>query len=270
MPSSPNPVSGRTTLDRWVFARVDEVHSAALRWRDELSAAAGDPNAAQTIAGQNLRVPQVEAVIMRAITDLETLRSAQLPTDLDSDRVSEDEWIAGTIADFELIWEKIRNSWPLDAAKPAEAIAAMQTCGRYLDEIVFICCQLRLTPKINDILDNVETGHVLDLGFVFGPDFPNNPERRKRLILEVAQEREVLNSALVDASSGVIYRVAPAGQRWKSYLWTPLLLLAVAGILAALPLGKGLYADWPIDAGLQGKLLSGYLLWIIGAFAHVL
>jgi hypothetical protein len=270
MPNSPNPVFARTTLDRWVFARLDEVHNAALRWRDELSAAAGDPNTAQAVTVQNLRMPQVEAVIIRAITDLKALRSDQLPTDVDSARVGEDEWIAGTIADLELIWEKIRNSWQLDAASPAQAIATMQTCGRYLDEIVFICCQLRLTPKINDILDNVETGHVLDLGFVFGPELPNDPERRKRLILEVAQERQVLNSALVDVSSAVIYRLAPAGQRWKSYLPTPLLLLAMFGILATLPLAKRLYADWPIGPGEQGTLLSGYAVWIIGAFAHVL
>jgi hypothetical protein len=270
MPDSPKPDSPRPILDRWVFARLGEVHSAALRWRDELSAAAADPNTAQSIETQNSRLPQVEAAITQALAGLKTLRSAQPPTDADSARVDEDRWISGTTTDLELIWQKIKSAWQMDAAKPAQAIATMQTCAKDLDEIVFICCQLLLAPDINDVLANVETGHQLDLGFVFGSRLPTDPQRRQRLILEVAQERNVLNSALVDASSGVIYRLAPSGQRWKSYLATPALLLVMAGILAALPLVQRLYPSWPIGPGKRSLLIAGYALWIVGAFAHIL
>jgi len=265
---------GRTILDRWVFARLDEIHSAALRWRDELSAAAKDSNIAQSVTTQNSRMPQVKTIIERAIHDIRTMRLSTPPANAaaraveEEEYVKEDEWIAGSATDIELIWEKIKSAWRLDAAKPIEAIATMNTCAQYLDELVFICMQRRLAPQINDFLSNVETGHELDLGFVFGHDFPNDAEKRKRLILEVAQERGVLNSALVDASQGVVYRVAPDGQGWKSYLPTAVLLLAVLIILGLLPLVKYMYSDWPFDSGKRTLLIFGYLLWMVGTFLH--
>jgi hypothetical protein len=258
----------RSPLDRWVFARLDEIHSAALRWRDELSAAAADSNITQSVAVENTRMPQVKAVIDKAMEAIRTLRSSQPPGNVADPRVAEDEWIAGVAIDIELIWQKIENAWRLDATKPTEAIATMKSCAQYLDELVFICMQRRLAPEINDVLANVETGHQLDLDFVFGADFPQDAEKRKRLILEVAQERDVLDSALVDASQGVVYRLASAGQRWKSYLATPALLLAMVIILGLLPLVKHVYSDWPFDAGKRTLLIAGYLLWMVGTFVH--
>ena len=264
----------RTNLDRWVFARIDEIHAAALRWRDELVVAAEKPDTAEAVATQLVRMPQIKARLTAALEQLQKLRAAA-PLELKDDaadnmQAEEDEWIAGSVIDLQLIWEKITNAWPPNPKKPAEAVAKMKQCADYLDEIVFICKQRTLTPDIRDMLQNVEVGCELDLEFVFGADLPKNPEKRKLLILELAQEREVLGSALVDSERGVIYRLPPEGKRWKSYWFPPLLVLAIAAIIAVLPLGHRFFDAWPFVPEQRNTLICNYVLWILGAFAHVL
>jgi hypothetical protein len=264
-------ISSRTVLDRWVFARIKEIHSAAMRWRDELTAAVESPDIAQAVAAQRVRLLQIDAVIVRAIEDLQQLRSPQpLTEETDNQRVGEDEWVAANLTDFELLWRRICDALPQDATVPARAIAKMKECAQYLDEIVFICNQLCLTPSINDYLENVEIGHELDLEFAFGPDFPRNPEMRKRLILEVAQERAVLNSALVDSVRGVVYRLAPKNERWKSFWPAPLLVLLVTVLVALLPYLHQFFEAWPFSPDQRNTLIGNYVLWIVGAFSHVL
>jgi hypothetical protein len=270
MADPPAPPETRSILDSWVFARIDEIHAAASRWRDELFAAAESLDTAQSVAAQLVRRPQIEATLKCAFAELRTLRTSLPLTSTDAGKVSQDEWLAGNLTDFELIWGKIKNEWLPDPAKPAEAIAKMKKCADYLDEMVFICKEMTLTPAINDMLENVEVGHELDLEFVFGPELPKNPDLRKRLILGLAQERDVLTSALVDPVRGVIYRLPPAKGRWRRYLSAPLLVLFFFGVLAALPYGQRLYSTWPFGPEQRYQLITNYMLWIFGAFAHVL
>ena len=269
-PAPPEKSEKRPILDSWVFARFDEIHAAASRWRDELIAAAESPDTAQAVAAQIVRELQIEAILKAVFAKLRTLQTSLPLAPTDADKVSQDEWLAGGLTDLELIWQKIKNEWPPDPTKPAEAIAKMKACADCLDEIVFSCEERTLTPAINDMLENVEVGHELDLEFVFGPEFPKNPDLRKRLILGLAQERNVLNSALVDSVRGVIYRLPPAKGRWRRYLPTPVLLLFFFAVLFALPYGQMLSSTWPFGPEQRYQLITNYVFWIVGAFAHVL
>jgi hypothetical protein len=269
----PALVQERTPLDRWIFARLDEIRAAALRWRDELEAATKESDTKAAWTAQGVRMQQIEETVQGAITKLQDLTASQpviLTDTTDEERKKEDEWIAGNLTDLSLIWKKIRNAWPADASQPAAAIAKMNDCVRFLDEIVYICVQLRLTPLINDFLENVEVGHELDLEFAFGSDFPKSPEMRKRLILDVAQQRDVLDSALVDPVRGVIYRLPPKQARWKSYWSSPLIVFGFIALLAALPFAHRFYDNWPFQSAQRNTLIGNYVLWILGALFHVL
>jgi hypothetical protein len=152
----PALVQERTPLDRWIFARLDEIRAAALRWRDELEAATKESDTKAAWTAQGVRMQQIEETVQGAITKLQDLTASQpviLTDTTDEERKKEDEWIAGNLTDLSLIWKKIRNAWPADASQPAAAIAKMNDCVRFLDEIVCICVQLRLTPMINDLLE---------------------------------------------------------------------------------------------------------------------
>jgi len=273
MAELPVPSQERTKLDRWIFARLDEIRAAALRWRDELQAATKESDTKLALTAQSVRMQQIEEIVQGAITKLQDLAAPQpviVTETTDDERKREDEWIAGSLTDLSLIWKKIRNAWPADANQPASAIAKMNDCVQFLDEIVCICVELRLTPLINDFLENVEVGHELDLEFAFGADFPKNPEMRKRLILDVAQQRDVLNSALVDPVRGVIYRLPPKQTRWRSYWSSPLIVIGFIALLAALPSAHRFYDNWPFQPAQRNTLIGNYVLWILGALFHVL
>jgi hypothetical protein len=268
-PTPPEKSDERPILDSWVFARFDEIHAAASRWRDELFAAAESLDTAQSVAAQLVRLPQIEATLTSVFAKLRTLQTSLPLTPADEQKVTEDYWLAGGLTDLELIWQRIVNEWPPDPTKPAQAIAKMKECANHLDEMAFICKGRTLTPNINDILKNVEVGYELNLEFVFGAEFPRNPDLRKRLILGLAQERGVLKSALVDLVRGVIYRLPDKG-RWRRYLPAPVLVLFFFAVLAALPYGQRLYSTWPFGPEQRYQLITNYMLWIAGAFAHVL
>lgn len=257
-------------MDSWVLARFDEIHAAASRWRDELIAAAESLDTAQSVAAQLVRRPQVEAILTSVFAKLRTLQTSLPLTPTDADKVNEDYWLAGGLTELELIWQIIKNEWPPDPTKPAQAIAKMKACADCLDEMAFICKGRTLTPNINDILENVEVGCELDLEFVFGPELPRNRDLRKRLILGLAQERNVLKSALVDPLRGVIYRLPPDKGRWRRYLPSPVLLLFFIAVLFALPYGQQLASTWPFGPEQRYQLITNYMFWIVGAFAHVL
>jgi len=138
-PAPPEKSEKRPILDSWVFARFDEIHAAASRWRDELIAAAESPDTAQAVAAQIVRELQIEAILKAVFAKLRTLQTSLPLAPTDADKVSQDEWLAGGLTDLELIWQKIKNEWPPDPTKPAEAIAKMKACADCLDEIVFSC-----------------------------------------------------------------------------------------------------------------------------------
>jgi hypothetical protein len=264
MPSDAQPVSGgRSQLDRRVFARIDEIHAAVLQWRDELQGGAGDSDTPGAVRKQVIRAPQIDQIVtgnlaaLRASCRAETLECAQ-----------EDEWAAGSLTKLELIWKAAMNVWPPDPATPVVAAATLRSVAASMDQMVYICAGLRIAPRINDTLKNLDPGQPLDVEFEFGTEFPRDPELRKRLLLEVAQERNVLQSGLVDVGSGVVYRLREQSDRWKSYVWPLALVLFGGGLVAVLPRLTAAIPSLQVEPA--EKLLAGYGAWVAGAFLHLL
>ncbi len=255
----------RNRSDRRTYARLDEINSAALHWRDELLEAAKQPDTAASVQLQNLRMKQIDEVMT---TSLRQLREICRP---DNDEAAEeDEWGAGYFTELDLIWKKISlNLWSPSADKPAAAIAIMQSCAAELDRMVYICMDMRLTPVMNGVLENVAIGQPLDIEFKWGKEFPLDPAMRKNLIFGVAQEGGVLNSAVVDAANGIVYRIPPKSEWWKGYV-QPVILIVLFGLACAgLPYVKKWIPTWPIEVGTQQDILVGYIMWIVGAVMHV-
>jgi hypothetical protein len=260
-------VSERTLQDRRIFAWLGEIRAAASRWQQELLEASksDQSTAVAAIDEQILRMPQIEAVIKENLGNIRSLFQKD-----DEESVKEHEWGATILTGLDLIWKRVANEWRLDRTKPDQGLRIMSSCADLLDEIVYICASTLLTPEINDVLSNLEVGQPLDVSFKFGDTFPRSAERQHRLLLEVAQERAVIANGIVDYDHGVIYRVDPPSKRWKSYFKPPVLLLVFFVFIALLPWVGRFVDSWPLTPEMRMPLISGYAMWTIGAFLHVL
>jgi hypothetical protein len=263
--TSQEPPSGRTDNDRAIFASLREIHEAAHTWQSELTVILDKPPAApegmqSAIAEQLKRKPQIEAVVRGGLKSIR---------DVFSQDVKEREWGSGMLTRLDLTWQDLENHWPPDPQKPDLALGILRSVRDELDEIIFICLENVLTPDINDRLPNLEVGQPLDLEFVYGKDFPLDPERRKRLVLEVAQEQAIIRNGVFDPESGLIYRIAPTEKERRKSLWRLVLLILLGGLLA---LGAcfltPLLPAWPIQRARWSGLLSNYVSLFLGAGFH--
>lgn len=210
-------------------------------------------------------MPQISEVITKNLGEMRSLFQKD-----DEGSVKEHEWGATILTDLDLIWKQVGNTWPPDRTKPEQGLRILSGCADLLDEMIYICTSTLLTPEINDVLSNLEVGQPLDVNFKFGDTFPRNAERQHRLLLEVAQERAVIANGIVDYDHGVIYRVDPPSKRWKSYFKPPVLLLALFVFIALLPWVGRFVDSWPLKPEMRMPLITGYAMWTIGAFLHVL
>lgn len=268
--SSANPQDQppeRSDNDRAIFAGLRAIHASAHKWQIELNAILdappGTPEGKQSMIGEQLkRKPQIEAVVSQNLTSIRNI--------FDQD-VKEREWGAAILVELDLGWKDIENHWSLDPAKSESALDVIRSVRDKLDEIIFTCLSNTLTPDINDRLPNLEIGQPLDVEFVYGDDFPRNPNLRKRLVLGVAQEQAVIPSGIFDADSGLIYRIAPTPKERRKSVWHTAGLIVVGSLLAVAAAFAGLWLpSWPIQPSQWSKLLSNYVFLFIGAGGHLL
>jgi hypothetical protein len=169
---------------------------------------------------------------------------------------------------FELTWKSVLDLWPPATMPFDEAEPRLQRIDAFLDQIVYQCESLSLSPSINDMMDNLRTGQPLDLDFEFGPDLPKSEELKNRLFLELAQESKMIVAGVVDAGQRVIYKAASSRirQRWSVVqiiaAWLVCGLIAVA-IVALIEKRLG---PWPQ----QWELLASYVALSAGSCAHLL
>ena len=266
-PSGPQPADYvRTDNDRRIFADLNEISTAVHKWQDELTAILDAPpptaDGLQSVIGEQLkRKPQIEAFVRAGLDSIRAVFEQDL---------REHEWGAAVLVDLDLGWQDVLNHWTLDAQKPERALETLRLIRDKLDGIIFTCLANTLTPDINDRLRNLDVGQPLDLEFAYGKDFPRDPAMRKRLILEVAQERRVIASGLLDTDRGLIYRVAPTPKERRRCLWhvSGLILLGIALVAAACVIGR-VVPNWPIKP-FQFALLANYVFLLLGAGGHLL
>jgi len=119
-------------------------------------------------------------------------------------------------------------------------------------------------------MENLRIGQPLDLDFEYGPDLPKNEDLKNRLVLELAQESNVIVSGVVDASQRVIYKASSsrAEQRWSvvriGIAWAVFGLAAAA--IAALITNQ--LNQWPPMRTVLRNLLANYVALTVGTGAH--
>jgi hypothetical protein len=181
------------------------------------------------------------------------------------------EWGSDAIESIRLNWLQVIDLWPnaaLTYDEQRQAIDQAQVC---LDQIVYQCASLTLSPRVNDTMINLRVGQPLDFDFVFGSELPRSADKRKRLLLELAQEGGVLGSAVVDVEQGVIYKVAESRQEQRQSAYKLVALLVLAGAIVPLILAwaSTLTNQLPFSWADLPRLYMIYVVVFLGAGAHV-
>jgi len=186
-----------------------------------------------------------------------------------TDNVQRD-WGSDSIESIRLNWLQVIDLWPnaaLTYDEQRQAIDQAQVC---LDQIIYQCASLTLSPRVYDTLKNLRVGQPLDWDFAFGSELPRNVEMRKRLLLELAQEGGVLGSAVVDVEQGVIYKVADsrAKQRGSTYKLVAFVVLCGAIVPLILVWTRTLTNQLPLSWAELPRLYLTFVAVFLGAGAH--
>jgi hypothetical protein len=196
------------------------------------------------------------------------------------DDVIERDWCSDDVEFIRLNWLQVGDLWPkatiVDYDEQRQRLNQVGVC---LDQIIYHCASLTLSPRVSETLKNLRVGQPLDWDFVFGPELPIDPELRKRLLQELAQEGGVLESAVVDVDQRLIYKVAKSrGAQRRSALYLAAFML-VCGIGVPLILSRGvpwmlskagtLTDQWPLERADLARLYVTYVLIFMGSGAHV-
>ncbi|MGA2571469.1 MAG: hypothetical protein ABSF23_13200 [Terracidiphilus sp.] len=273
MPEQPdqpkNKAARRTDNDRWTFGHLRSIGSACQHLQERIEDALQDlrPMPAAQRSAYIARIlnmsllNSVEPTIATELKAIDTLFSVD---------VTEFEWAAAEVTSIRLRWEQIKASFALAVAASNAQEEAFKDIVNYLDNIVYYCISLTLSPWINDVLKNLRVGQPLDVEFEFGKQFPKNPTLRKELILEIAQESSVIEGGVVDLEHGVIYKASPTRMGQLLSAWRILGFLILGGLLTCgLAFARKLIPDWPFAASDLHVLLVNYLLILLGSGAHL-
>jgi hypothetical protein len=247
-----------------MFGHLREIRAAAQCLQDSIGEAR--KRAAELDTG--LRVASIAKVLSVALQErLEDVVTPQLKAirQLFVADVGEYDWCSDNVATISLTWARIRELWPTAAMQLDEVEQKLREMDPKLDQLVYQCASLTLSPRVNDVLCNLRIGQCLDFDFEFEAELPKDLELRKRLLLELAQEGGVLTAGVVDAEERMIYKVAASRKQqiWSAVRLALWLLLGAAVIPATLAALKG--PDW----NLLPILLQDYALLFVGSGAHL-
>jgi len=209
--------------------------------------------------------------------------------------VIERDWCSDSVEFIRLNWLQVSDLWPqvtitsppppapqITIVSPSDYDEQRQRLDRVkvcLDQIIYQCASLTLSPRVVETLENLRVGQPLDWDFAFGPELPTDPELRKRLLEELAQEGGVLKSAVVDVDQRVIYKVAQSRAEQRRSAFYLVAFIVVCGISVPLILSWGmpwmlsktgtLSDQWPLGRADLARLYVTYILIFFGSGAHV-
>jgi len=204
---------------------------------------------------------RVDGIVSRSLTEIRSVFAAD---------VTELEWGAGDMTTIELTWSRVKDLWPPAKTSFEDAEPRLKQLDSELDQIVYECESLTLSPAINDTMENLRVGQPLDIDFEYGPDLPKSDALTNRLVLELAQESNVIVAGVVDASQRVIYKASSsrAEQRWSvvriAIAWV-VIGLATAAIAALI---TNQLNQWPPMWTVLRNLLANYVALSVGTGAH--
>jgi hypothetical protein len=283
-PSAQQPLDGgRSDTDRLMFALLREMSGAAQYLRSFAKEALGESSTAQGDV-RSERLAKKLSTELRGRLDKIVNESLKAIDDVFKGHVDEHEWCADTIVHLKLWWAQVWDLWPTAQLPFDEARARVEKIDACLDQIIYFCADLVLSPRINDILANLRVGQSLDFEYIFGSELPRSPELRKQLFLGLAQQGSALTNGVVDVENGVIYRAAAARRDQAMSVVRLTLLLALGALLpfalALVPKENGSFqwghwvqlSSWENFESLLKNfwpLLVNYLLILVGSAAHV-
>jgi len=252
-----------------MFGLLREIRAACQYLQDRI---------AETLAGASVMASEaraayvlttLNAAIMGRVDQRITTQLSAIQSVFDVD-ATEIEWCADNVALIELKWSEIKSLWLAGNGTPENPEQRFNQLNRVLDQIVYQCASLSFSPRVNDILCNLRVGQPLDVEFEFGSEFPRDPDLRRRLVQELAQESAVIECGVVDPDQGVIYRVAATRreQVWSAFHLLFWLLFGIT-IPVILALGGRVLAGWPLKFADLERLLADYVLILVGSGAHL-
>ncbi len=258
----------RTDNDRRMFGFLREIRAACQYLQDRIAetlktAASMDAAARAAYVTGNLSRAVLDRVDQRISPELEAIQQ------LFTADVDEFEWCADDVTRITLLWADAKDLWPAAGASYEQLEQNLKNLSGKLDEIVFQCASLTFSPRVNDIMCNLRTGQPLDVEFEFGNEFPKDPELRKRLIEELAQESAAVECGVVDVEDGVIFKAAPTRRQQMASTWQLLGLLLLGFLIpVALAWAGRILEGWPLKTTDLERLLVDYVLILVGAGSH--
>lgn len=187
------------------------------------------------------------------------------------DDPSERDWCSDSVVTIRLNWLRVSDLWPKANADYDEQRRGLDQVEVCLDQIIYECASLTLSPRVDWTLRNLRVGQALDWDFRFGSELPTDPKLRNCLLEELAQEVGVLESAVVDVGQGLIYKVAKsrAVQRRSAWKLAGIIVFCGATVPFILSWIGTLTDQWPLGQADLARLYVTYLLIFIGSGAHV-
>ena len=194
--------------------------------------------------------------------------------------VNELDWCSDYVESIRLNWLQVSDLWPnASIVDYDEQRQRLDQVNVYLDQIIYYCASLTLSPRVSEVLKNLRVGQPLDWDFAFGSELPTDLGLNKRLLQELAQEGGVLESAVVDVDQRLIYKVAKtrAEQRHSAYWQAAFIVVCGIGVPLILSwvvpwmlstIGKPT-EKWPLGRGDLARLYVTYIFIFIGSGAHV-
>jgi hypothetical protein len=166
-------------------------------------------------------------------------------------------------------WERAEQAWPGQELPADELLQRIAALEKQLDDLIFHAGLVTIPPRVDEHLDDLRVGDVLDFHSNFDDELPDAGERRKILDFLAGHPRSV--RGVVDAKNGVIYR---ASDRRSRQALSYVLILGVAALGAVLPWVLSRFgawfnlSDWPIGPERMVELYRVYLFLLGGALVH--
>ena len=256
--------AGRTPEDRHIFGSLRAIRAAA-QYLEDLLAKPPSCNhpavpGADPLAGA-ADLAEVDRIISGNLDDIQYLLRAS---------TAELEWCADSVTLITLLWHRNLRLCQHVSADAVERAADLAEVAAGLDQIVYQCAALTLTPRVNDVMCNLRVGQALNLEFQFGDELPRSPQLRKRVLDELAQQAAAIEGGLVDVDQGIVYRAARsrAAQIFSSVQLVAVLLLGTL-IPVLLAYASRFVHNWRFSSADLQRLLADYVFILLGSGAHI-
>lgn len=218
------------------------------------------------------------AIFLGALDDLTVLRDRceqQLTESMEAiesvfrSDTSQRAWCGDYAVHIKSEWALLPGKWPERGQELDEVSAAFEKISLSLDQVVFLCASLTITPRVNDILENLRVGEAIAFEAAVGESLPRSGQLRTDLLKEVADQDGVLQCGYLDRNSGMIYRVASTrASQW----WSLGRVILAASIGLGLVVGSCFVSPgdgWPFTKAMWVPQAERYTFMIAGAVGHL-